>query len=67
MIPMSEHEFPSNNSLKVFPLPTGDPSTYQIQLLPNGLDVFEKLTDNGEQPVVALVEKLGTGNELMIT
>jgi hypothetical protein len=67
MIPTSEHEFPVNKLLKVFPLPEGAPSRYQTQLLPNGFDVLVKLTDKGEQPVVALVEKLGTGNALMVT
>jgi hypothetical protein len=64
---MSEQEFPSNKLLNVFPLPAAAPSKYQTQLLPNGLDVFVKLTDNGEQPVVALAVKLGMGKELMTT
>jgi hypothetical protein len=67
MIPISEHEFPSNKLLNVFPLPTGLPSRYQTQLLPRGLDVLVKLTDSGEQPVEELVEKLGTGNALIVT
>jgi hypothetical protein len=67
IIPTSEHEFPSNKLLNVFPFPEGAPSRYQTQLLPSGLDVLVKLTDKGEQPVVALVEKLGTGNALIVT
>jgi hypothetical protein len=67
MIPISEHEFPSNKLLNVFPLPTGLPSRYQTQLLPSGLDVLVKFTESGEQPVVELVVKLGIGNAFIVT
>ena len=67
IIPISEHEFPVNKLLNVFPLPEGAPSRYQTQLLPKGFDVLVKLTDKGEQPVVALVVKLGIGNAFIVT
>jgi hypothetical protein len=67
MIPISEQEFPSNKLLNVLPLPEETPSTYQTQLLPNGFEVFVKLTESGEQPVVELVVKLGIGNAFIVT
>ena len=67
MIPISEQELPSNKLLNVLPLPAETPSKYQTQLLPNGFDVFVKLTERGEQPVVELVVKLGTGKAFIVT
>ena len=67
IIPTSEQEFPVNKLLNVFPLPAGAPSRYHTTLLPKGFDVFVKLTESGEHPVVELVVKLGIGNALMVT
>jgi hypothetical protein len=67
IIPMSSHELPVNISLCVFPFPAGDPFTYQTQLLPSGLEVFVKVTERGEQPLVVLAVKLGCGNAFTVT